>query len=110
MAKNNSEIRQRRRDHWRELLGRWKASGLSRAQFCRRRGISARKLGWWARRLGGEGVRADDLFVPVRVEMVRESAGALELALRGGRVLRFGAEVEPAKLAAIVAALEGLPC
>jgi len=110
MAKNNSEIWQRRRDHWRELLGRCKASGLSRAQFCRRRGISARKLGWWAKRLGGEGPGTDELFVPVRVEAAMESAGALELTLRAGRVLRFDAKVEPAKLAGIVAALEGLPC
>jgi hypothetical protein len=27
--------------YWRRLLGAWECSGLSRAEFCRRRGIKA---------------------------------------------------------------------
>lgn len=118
MAKGNFEVAVRRREHWQELLGRWQASGLSQAQFCRRRGIPVWKLAWWKKRLGAEGavrqarrsersrcVAPDSRFVPVEV-VAPQPAGELELTLRGGRVLRFGADVEVAKLAGIVAGLE----
>ena len=109
MAKSNSQVAVRRREHWQEILRRWKASGLSQAQFCRRRRIPAWKFTWWKRRLGAEGVDPGCSFVPVQV-VAPPSAGELELTLRGGRVLRFGADVEAAELAGIVAALEALPC
>lgn len=127
MARSNSEVADRRREHWRELMERWRAGGLSQAEFCRRRGIPAWKFTWWKKRLGAEGAVAQGLrmtrrrtpnrvgrrrgmdrgaaFVPVQV-VAAPSAGDLELTLRGGRVLRFGADVEAARLTAIVAALE----
>jgi len=108
MAKSNSGVAiQQRREHWQDLLRRWRASGLSQAQFCRRRRIPVWKFVWWKRRLGVEGVAPDSPFVPVQV-VAPSSAGELELTLRGGRILRFGTDVEAAKLAEIAAALEAL--
>ena len=46
-------------------------------------------------------------FVPVQV-VASPPAGDMELTLRGGRVLRFGVDVEAAKLAKIVAAIEAV--
>jgi hypothetical protein len=109
MAKSNSEVAVRRREHWQELLRRWQASGLSQAQSCQRRGIPIWRFTWWKRRLGAEGVDRGSSFVPVQVA-APPPAGELELTLRGGRVLRFGADVEAARLAGIVAALEAIPC
>jgi len=109
MAKSNSWAAGRRREHWQELLRRWQASGLSQAQFCRPRGIPVWRFTWWKRRLGAAGVERGCSFVPVQL-VAPPSAGELELTLRGGRVLRFGADVEAARLAGIVAALEALPC
>jgi hypothetical protein len=110
MAKSNSRAAiQRRHGHWREILNRWRASGLSQTQFCRRRRIPIWKFAQWKKRLKGDGAAAGDLFVPVHVAPVSPSA-ELELTLRDGRVLRFGANVEAAKLAGIVAALEVPPC
>jgi hypothetical protein len=39
--------------YWQRLLGEWKQSGLSQAEFCRRRGIKAVTLAWWKRRWRG---------------------------------------------------------
>ncbi len=39
--------------YWRRLLGEWEQSGLSQAEFCRRRGLKAVNLAWWKRRLRG---------------------------------------------------------
>ena len=38
---------------WRRLLSEREHSGLSQAEFCRRRGIKAVSLAWWKRRLCG---------------------------------------------------------
>jgi len=104
MAAGNSQAAVRRRERWQEIVRRWQASGTSQAEFCRRRGIPLWKLAWWKRRLGSQGALPAASFLPVQV--MASSVGELELTLRGGRVLRFGVEVEPAKLAGIVAALE----
>jgi hypothetical protein len=39
--------------YWGELLAEWEGSGLSQAEFCRRRGVKAVTLAWWKRRLRG---------------------------------------------------------
>jgi hypothetical protein len=104
MAMSRDEVARGRRTYWREILGRWRTSGLSQAQFCRRRGIPAWKLAWWRKRLAAGRIDPGS-FVPVQV-VASSPAGELELTLPGGRVLRFSAGVDPAKLTAIVAALE----
>ena len=45
--------------YWRRLLGEWERSGLSQAEFCRRRRLKAVTFAWWKRRLAqpGEGNR-----------------------------------------------------
>jgi len=107
MATSSSDVAVRKRDRWRELLRRWQASGLSQAAFCRRRGVPVQKFLWWKRRLSSEGAASGASFVPVQV-MAGSSAGELELTLHGGRLLRFGPDVELTRLAGIVAALEAI--
>ena len=38
--------------YWRRWLGKWKRSGLTQAEFCRRHGLKAGNFGWWKRKLG----------------------------------------------------------
>jgi hypothetical protein len=111
MAKSNSDPAkvERRHEHWRRVVGRWRASGLSQAEFCRRQDIPVWQLAWWRKRLKGQAEDATSLFVPVTIAPTAASAAELELTLPGGRILRFRAEVEPTTLAGIVAALEKLP-
>jgi len=121
MAKSNSDqakVVEQRREHWLRVLRRWRASGLSQAEFCRRQAIPVWKLGWWKGRLKGQVEDSASLFVPVgiatrgvRIAPAAAASASVELALslQGGRVLRFPAEVESARLAEIVAALEKVP-
>jgi hypothetical protein len=37
--------------YWQRLLADWERSGLSQAEFCRRRGVKAVTFAWWKRRL-----------------------------------------------------------
>ena len=37
--------------YWADLVAAWARSGLSQAEFCRRRGIKAVNFAWWKRRL-----------------------------------------------------------
>lgn len=125
MAKNGSRtIVERRREWWREILRRWRGSGLSQAEFCRRHGVPVWKLAWWRKRLaevpcghaartarkrrGDRGVDCSASFVPVGVLSAAVRVGRMELLLGPGRRLRFPADVDPAKLAGIVAVLEGM--
>jgi hypothetical protein len=122
MAKRDSVAARRRREHWLELLGRWRASGLTQAAFCRRQGVRPQQFSWWKRRLGvgrarawssrarasgmdRTGTGAGPTFVPVQVVGTALRGHRLELVLGTGQRLRFPAELEPARLAAFVTAL-----
>jgi hypothetical protein len=49
-------------------------------------------------------------FVPVRLVEDAQSAAAVEVVLRGGRVVRVAAGFAAQTLREVVAALEDLPC
>ena len=114
MAKRTSD----RADLWRRVLEEWRTSGLTVAEFCRRRRIASPTFYVWRRRLGSRSplpVRQTGsreprpAFLPVRV-VPSPPAPVLELVLRGGRVLRWHGEVPPARVAELVLALEGPAC
>jgi hypothetical protein len=42
-----------RAKYWRRKLAAWESSGLTQAEFCRRRGLKAVTFAWWKRRLVG---------------------------------------------------------
>lgn len=109
MVNGRAEAARRRRVHWREILRRWESSGLSQAAFCRQRRIPVWRFAWWKKRLSAEGPAAGSVFIPVRVAPSPAASSELELTLGSGRLLRFGADVPPARLAEIVVALEACP-
>lgn len=110
---------QERRERWRRIVDQWQASGLSQAEFCRRRELAVWQLAWWRKQLAGQG-QAVPLFVPLRVaqpqEQSAEAAGEpsaplssgqeLELVWGDGRRLRFAAQIDPGRLRGIVTALD----
>ena len=81
----SSGLRVRRdADEWREILRRWRGSGLSRAAFCRQEGVARTSLDTWQRKLRSNPE-------PGFVEFTRTSGGgewAVEVELPGGVVLR----------------------
>jgi hypothetical protein len=121
--------RVKRRALWRERLEAWSASGLSQAEFCRRRGLKPVDFSWWKRTLWhGEkhyenaarsGLRIEDathhaqplnspLFIPV--ELTSPSAPCVEIVLSNRRVIRSGLDCDVSALARLAAALESVPC
>jgi len=115
--------------YWRRVLAEWEGSGLSQAEFCRRRGLKAVNLAWWKRRLrrredAGGGRRARPPrragrqgFVEVALPRGSSSVSALrtsflvpasdryELMLPGGVGLRLPDDFDPERVARLVQAL-----
>lgn len=53
------------RQEWTDIIEQWSISGLSGAEFCRRRELSAARFYTWRRRLGRTATRSDGAFVPL---------------------------------------------
>ena len=43
-----------RAQYWAQLVGAWEKSGLTQAEFCRRREVKAVTFAWWKRKLRGK--------------------------------------------------------
>jgi transposase len=77
--------------YWRQVLARWRSSGLSVRAYCETQGISLQSFYRWRRELQRRD-RARPQFLPVRVvaEPVASDGdgGAIEVVLTNGRCLR----------------------
>lgn len=49
-----------RAKYWARRVESWEKSGLTQAEFCRRRGVKAVTFAWWKRKLRGAAKRAYD--------------------------------------------------
>ena len=126
MAKGQRDpIKERR---WRGHLAAWRRSGQSVRAYCAAQGLSEPSFYSWRRVLArperrrgaktaaGNGTASTagftegSPFVPVRLVEDTTPAAALEVVLRGGRVLRVAAGFSAQTLREVVAVLEGLPC
>jgi lambda repressor-like predicted transcriptional regulator len=122
-----------RDEHWADLIGEWRTSGLSQAEFCRRRGISDRSLSNWlhnspyreriarvlAARTQGDIHPETPRFVPVSVVTMTSasnaqhtsvSSSAIEIVLPGGPRIVVTSGFDAETLRRVVAALEARPC
>ena len=103
------EARIERERHWRKHLSAWAGSGGSQAAYCRRHGLTENDFSCWKREIARRDRLASDAppaFVPVQIATTENISYAFELALRGGRVLRFDAGVDAAALDAVLRVLE----
>jgi len=81
-----------RAKYWMRKLAAWESSGLTQAEFCRRRGLKAVTFAWWKRRLVGTTGRGGRARIAGgRVTRRRTSAGQgkpafVEVALPGAAV------------------------
>ena len=130
---------QNKERYWRGHVAAWQRSGQSVRAYCRAEGLSEPSFYSWRRLLaerglgaaggtecaGGGGASgqpaaarrqpADAVaispFVPVRlVTEATTPTAAVEVVLRGGRVVRVAAGFAAQTLREVVAALEDLPC
>ena len=90
------------RSYWVDHIEAWRASGMSRAQYCQAHGLSRKTLDWWTWRLDQErresSAREAPRFVPVELaEVASPSPGPadpaddrIEIAVPGGVAVRVG--------------------
>lgn len=117
------------RQQKRAIIAEVEVGGATLSEVARRHGIHSSLLFRWRRDLGSPlapppiDPRADALastrspsFVPLMLTApttptpepsVASKAGAIEIVIAGGRIVRVGADVDPAALIRIIAALEG---
>jgi hypothetical protein len=96
--------------YWLDLLSAWERSGLSQAEFCRRRGVKGVTFAWWKRQLRRESEGSakrpsaeSPRFVEVRLA---GSSASYEVMLSGGRSIRVPATFEAESLSRLIAAVE----
>ena len=101
----------------RVALGAHAASGLSLAAFARREGLSPTRLMWWRKQLRVQphpapagAVRWLPVSIRRSVSVPLPPAAHVEIAVRGGRVIRVGGPFDPQAVAQLVRALEEFAC
>ena len=75
---------QDKREQWSAHLAQWRDSGLSQTAYCRERGVSLARFGYWRRRLRatvGDGVRR---ALPIVMATSPLEAAPLRVHLPGG--------------------------
>ena len=119
--------------YWHRLVAAWEKSGLSQAEFCRRRGVEAGSFGWWKRKLkgasgrgrrrGGRNIDRTPLrkqadfvevappktpFVVGSTPMAALAVGSsgYVIALTSGRVIGLPHHFDPAVVAQLISAVE----
>lgn len=116
-------------EQWRAILAEWSGSGLSQAEFCRRRGFSKVTFNGWKRHFrtaapaslwpqgiairgaAGQGVArhagpARPTFVEVASGSCIAEPALYEVRLANGRTVRVGPDFEPATLQRLLAIVE----
>jgi transposase len=98
------------RQKWVERIERFRSSNLTVAQFCLAEGVSVPAFYQWRRTLAAESLTepADrPTVVPVRIA---PPAPAVEVVLPSGALLRFSADADPDRVAALLRAVGAIPC
>ena len=113
-----------RRPFWQEHLRAWSESGLTQADYCRQRQLSAAAFGWWKRQLQGKpkarkrspasrppqrGNQTALRFVEVQPGpdiSTGSSPAVYEVLLSQGRAIRVGHEFDPDVLKRLIATVE----
>ena len=81
-----------RAKYWMRKLAAWESSGLTQAEFCRRRGLKAVTFAWWKRQLvgtadrGGRGRNAGGRGTRRRASTGPSKPAFVEVALPGAAV------------------------
>src|SRR4029077_19781238 len=104
VARNGSS----REAYWRQVVARWKRSGLSVGAFCRAEGLNQATFYRWRWELKRRD-QPKPAFLPVRVIADKPAVltgGGIEVVLANGRCLRVGAGFDPHTLVQVVALLE----
>ncbi len=109
MAPGRARDEQKERQ-WRRWIALWQTSGLSVAAFCARHDLAPASFYAWRRTLQRRDA-PPAAFVPVQLVAEAAPAGALEVVLADGRVVRVPPGFDAATLRQLLAVLrEDPPC
>ncbi len=97
---------------WRERFVRQRRSGLSVAEFCRRKDVSPASFYAWRKRLKADKANSQPRFVPLEMDLAETAGGGVQIELPGGAVVRLPEQasaelIATAIHAAIHAAMHG---
>ncbi len=95
--------RRRCRQEWREIVERWRSSGLTGAAFARREGLNTNTFAWWRCELSREQSSRLSL-VPVRLPP-RVSHAPVEVLLPGDITVRVPDSADLDRVAALTSAI-----
>lgn len=98
------------RQKWVDRVQRFGDSKLTVAQFCSAEGVSVPAFYFWRRTLAAESVteRSDQpTVIPVRIA---RPAPAVEVVLPSGALIRFSADCDPQRVAALLRAVGAISC
>jgi transposase-like protein len=101
------QVRKSREPYWRQVVARWKRSGLSVRAFCRTEDLNQMTFYRWRRELNRRD-QPKPAFLPVRVvaDKPEPSAVGIEVVLANGRSVRVGAGFDPQTFVRVVELLE----
>ena len=101
--------------YWSDLVAAWSQSGLSQAEFCRRRGINGGSFAWWKRRLQGPAgdvpkrrgrpPKTSGRFVEVRLTGP-SPISTYEVVLARGRSIQVPSQFDPQVLSRLISTVE----
>lgn len=116
-----------RAKYWARLVASWRKSGLTQAEFCRRRGVKAVTFAWWKRKLGGTAEqpnsgrsrstttrrRPEATFTEVRwpgrvlangaqAAISGARSGGYEIVLTDGALIRLPVDFDPEKASQLI--------
>ncbi len=98
------------RRQWAERVERFRRSGQTVARFCAAEGVSEPSFYVWKRTLAADTPTTPlPALVPIRLTPSPLPTG-IELALPGGAIVRFPADIRPDVLVAVLRGVEGRPC
>lgn len=95
--------RRRTTEEMDEVLGQYRASGLTQIEYCRQTGMVLSTLGRYLRRRNG----AEQQFLRVNVEAKPEAGAGFVVVLGNGRRIESGWRFGDADLARLIRVAEG---
>jgi hypothetical protein len=105
--------------YWRRWMGKWKRSGLTQAEFCRRHGLKVGSFSWWKHKLSEpagslrpiprrsrrrEAVEFVELTAPVSSTAPSRCSAGYEVILPRGAVIRLPVDFDSARVGRLIRA------
>jgi hypothetical protein len=105
-AKQNDPSPEDRRRQFEQHMSRWRSSGLTQAEYCRRNGLKWSTFHYWRKRIQDSSTAVTLVQVPVSRHMSCQPVQELALILGNRYRVEIGDKFNPSTLAKLVDTLE----